>query len=652
MKKLKRILSVWLLVMAMIVAPLQHAQRVYANGAITLSGIPESAKIDETITVTVSIPEGVMAGLILEYDKTVITYESCSVTATGGQGDLHFNIFEGNTATITFKAIAEGECPIRVYVNENIGATDKNDPESAEISLTEASGTVTVKNEVVEETPDGGDDTGNENEGGNEGDDQTPQPPVKSADNSLQYIKLSHGTLSPEFKYNVVNYTVTVDYSVTSIVVDAKTSNAKATIESVTGYDNLQVGENTITIVVVAENGVKATYRIVVTRLENTGNAGNGGNNDEEGNNGNEGNGNEGGEGLEFDYNGLKLLPENDIPQDMIPKHFKETIIEIGGEKIAALSFEKGELILLCLKSQEGYQSLYVYGGAEDEVYPFIKITSENGYVIVLIPDENNTVDGYVRCTLSLEGKGTLIALRKDVKENDNVVNEESSPETTDKTGIEADAGEFYLIYCINHKGENGWYLYDSIEESYIRYFLGGNSSSTGSVGEMDETDIADMVAQNMDLINRQDRMQIIMYALAGAVGILLLALIIVTVMGMRGSKTEAEEKEEEFVSEARNTPYGTLDREESPKMTYEEVKEGEPRNTPYGKLISEEEQNKSETKNPEENQDEEDEVIEDDFDLTVSVDDEMPEIETETKDENCPDEDFDDDDDLELFDI
>ena len=52
----------------------------------------------------------------------------------------------------------------------------------------------------------------------------------------------------------------------TSIAVSATPVNEKATIESVTGNTNLAVGANVVQIVVKAENGTTATYKITVTR--------------------------------------------------------------------------------------------------------------------------------------------------------------------------------------------------------------------------------------------------------------------------------------------------------------------------------------------------------------------------------------------------
>ena len=89
-----------------------------------------------------------------------------------------------------------------------------------------------------------------------------------SKDNSLKRLSLSAGTLSPQFAGNVVNYTTSVPGEVTEVEVSAETSNANASIESISGNTDLQVGLNTIKIVVKAENGALATYTIELTREE------------------------------------------------------------------------------------------------------------------------------------------------------------------------------------------------------------------------------------------------------------------------------------------------------------------------------------------------------------------------------------------------
>lgn len=89
-----------------------------------------------------------------------------------------------------------------------------------------------------------------------------------SADNSLKSLQLSEGTLSPNFKYNVVKYAATVGSDVASIKVNAQVSNVNAKILSITGADQLKVGKNTIKITVEAGNGSLALYIIEVTKQD------------------------------------------------------------------------------------------------------------------------------------------------------------------------------------------------------------------------------------------------------------------------------------------------------------------------------------------------------------------------------------------------
>lgn len=91
-------------------------------------------------------------------------------------------------------------------------------------------------------------------------------PNIASSDNSLKSLTLSKGTLSPDFKYNVVNYTATVPSGTESITVNANVSNKDAKILSISGGENLKDGQNTIKVTVEAGGGQLAVYTIVVTR--------------------------------------------------------------------------------------------------------------------------------------------------------------------------------------------------------------------------------------------------------------------------------------------------------------------------------------------------------------------------------------------------
>ena len=92
------------------------------------------------------------------------------------------------------------------------------------------------------------------------------EQPALSDDNSLSSLSLSEGQISPSLQAGVTKYAATVPNDVTEVEVSARTTNAKAEITSISGNTNLSEGVNQISIVVTAENGSAATYKITVTR--------------------------------------------------------------------------------------------------------------------------------------------------------------------------------------------------------------------------------------------------------------------------------------------------------------------------------------------------------------------------------------------------
>jgi hypothetical protein len=87
----------------------------------------------------------------------------------------------------------------------------------------------------------------------------------------LSSLSISGVTLSPAFSYNVESYTASVPNNITSITVSYTLQDGGATV-TVSGNTNLQVGANTVTITVTAEDGTTRTYTIIVTRNTATGN--------------------------------------------------------------------------------------------------------------------------------------------------------------------------------------------------------------------------------------------------------------------------------------------------------------------------------------------------------------------------------------------
>ena len=87
--------------------------------------------------------------------------------------------------------------------------------------------------------------------------------------NKLSSLSVKDFTLNEEFNNEVLDYTLTVPFSEESITVDAAPEDAAADVK-IKGADELEVGENTITITVTPTNEdteVKI-YNIKVTREE------------------------------------------------------------------------------------------------------------------------------------------------------------------------------------------------------------------------------------------------------------------------------------------------------------------------------------------------------------------------------------------------
>lgn len=101
-------------------------------------------------------------------------------------------------------------------------------------------------------------------------------PPGQNA--NLSNLAISAGTLTPEFNKDITEYTASVENSVESIMVTptAEDANASITVNGTPVTSGaasepvaLDVGENTITVEVTAENGTTIkTYTVVVTRAE------------------------------------------------------------------------------------------------------------------------------------------------------------------------------------------------------------------------------------------------------------------------------------------------------------------------------------------------------------------------------------------------
>lgn len=506
-----------------------------ANAANVSLGVSASTiNIGDTVTVTVSVPDNISATVDLSFSSNVLSFVSSSADVGTNGGTITMNIGKYSLAaatsvSVTFKANTSGTASISASV---VSAVDNDTAE--EVSLGGASTSITVANQTPD-TPD---------------DPVEPDDPPLSADNSLSSLRLSSGTLSPSFQYSVTNYTATVGYNVTSVVVSATTSNEKATIESVTGNGtvSLSVGENVIEIVVKAENGVKATYKITVTRLAQ----------DEETTDPSESETQttetEDGTDTALEWNGQVLQPAEDVPDEVVPADFEKTTIILNNVETPCLTFANGELKVLYLSNAEGTEGLYVYDEAQKIVYPFVKIESEKNYVMVLLPDAANAPapENYSACTLSIDGKGIINAYQ--------FIQPATTTETTGATSwfgpetfyaAEPVATDFYLIYCMNNSGEKGWYVYDSVEGTFQRYLGSVHTPVTGTEGA--DPGVTNSGVDSNELANQLEnakRMQLLIICVSAFVIIVLIVIIVNLALKNRSDEDDdyfGDEEDDEY---------------------------------------------------------------------------------------------------------
>lgn len=150
---------------------------------------------------------------------------------------------------------------------ENVTGGDENKPENPDTN-TEHTG-----NEQGNEQENDNPQTGNnENENnthitGRPSDGTTTVVESKSKENNLKSLNVDIEGITPEFNKNTTEYYLVVDLTVEQIKVTATPVDEKATV-TISGNTNLQAGENTIKVVVKAEDGTEKTYYIYVNKVD------------------------------------------------------------------------------------------------------------------------------------------------------------------------------------------------------------------------------------------------------------------------------------------------------------------------------------------------------------------------------------------------
>ena len=186
--------------------------------------------------------------------------ETGSANINSGTGTIGVTVPSGTnvTALVATFTVSAGVSSVKVGSTSQVSGTTANNFTSPVTYVVTAQDGVTTKNWGVTVTV----------------------AATLSSDATLSNLTISQGTLTPEFNAENANYTDSVTNNITSCTVTPTVNQSNATVTvngtgvtsgSPSGAISLNVGANTITVVVTAQDGeTKDTYTVTVTRAAPT----------------------------------------------------------------------------------------------------------------------------------------------------------------------------------------------------------------------------------------------------------------------------------------------------------------------------------------------------------------------------------------------
>lgn len=564
MKKKLGVIITLLTLCICLMTPQMHAKA--ASGKTTIAVSAGSLNIGQTVTVTAKAlsasGDSAYANMVLTYDAGILEFVSCNATYGGGGGSISV---ASDSFSVTLKAISAGKASISLSATDGViyGTEEELD------SMAGSSTSVTVKNEAAGSNTGNNSSAGNNGSSGNNGNaGNGSNAAALSADNSLKALTISPGTLSPAFKGSTTKYTAAVDNSVTSIAVSATPVNEKATIESVTGNTNLAVGANVVKIVVKAENGTTATYKITVTRQA----AGTTGSETTTtgGENGDNGNGDsetpedtEEVDTTETPVSAADVVINNttyhiadNFTEEQIPADFTEAMVHFRGAECRGLTFNKGTISLIYLETDNVDATtgrFFIYDETRDVVYDFMKFTAgESSYAIPLLaPLDSVLPESYVQVSLQMPENTVMTAYQLPAEDGE---------ETSD----------FYIFYGVNQDGTEGWYQYDAAEGTYQR--VNGNITETA---DSSSDDLAALQSEYDELSKKyKDAKSFSRNMIAVLIFVLAIAVVIILNIVLFGRKKKGkDELLEDDDSENEESEYESDEEDEENEGTENEKK-------------------------------------------------------------------------------
>lgn len=367
-------------------------QTSFADG-ISVSAGQGSVSVGRTVAFSITVPSGSEAWTYSVSWSGNLTLESGDTAPMGFEGDSRTNqlVFRANsTGTGTVSISAGSYC---------IAGEDYDASGSASVSIVSAS-------EPDDSEPD-----------------YTPSTPGKSGNNALSTLTVSAGTLTPAFDPAVTEYTLSLPQGTEKLTLTATPSDSNATVQG-DGELTLQEGENTLPLVVTAENGDTKTYTVTAKVAQAP--------------------------TLFLDYNGQRLGVVKDVFQVTPPAGFAPAEpITYSGDTLPIWTDVSGKRTLVYLMDEKtSAQGFYLFSQTTGVQSPYLPILCGSvTYIYTDIPKELSSVPGLTPATVKAFGQ-TLNGW----------------------TYNDASLKDFCVLYLMDDAGSYGYYTYDSREETLQRF--------------------------------------------------------------------------------------------------------------------------------------------------------------------------------------
>ena len=358
-----------------------------------------NVSVGSTISVTFRASDDAMRWIYTISYSGNLTLESGSTSVSGSDA-----YGDSRTHTLIFRANEEGDAWVTAYKENGLVSTD----------FVEANASASVQFKVV---------SASSPSDGYHHDDFDNATPGKSGNNALSTLTVSAGTLTPAFDPAVTEYTLSLPQGTEKLTLTATPSDSNATVQG-DGELTLQEGENTLPLVVTAENGDTKTYTVTAKVAQAP--------------------------TLFLDYNGQRLGVVKDVSQVTPPAGFAPAEpITYSGDTLPIWTDVSGKRTLVYLMDEKtSAQGFYLFSQTTGVQSPYLPILCGSvTYIYTDIPKELSSVPGLTPATVRAFGQ-TLNGW----------------------TYNDASLKDFCVLYLMDDAGSYGYYTYDSREETLQRF--------------------------------------------------------------------------------------------------------------------------------------------------------------------------------------